>query len=180
MSKILKCVMVVITLVVGSVAYGLPIVGSYEQNLFEAPREFKQSEEDVTIERDPKSSKKIWVSGIIPNQKFYALVHMRQDERMLFTVPPQTVGDYQIDVGCITYDDDDKSILISLNNKSDCAGMDSVDVSIGKEGVQVGDVRVGMDGSVAAGPAKVGKDGSVKVSYKVVGVTFMGTKVETE
>lgn len=130
----------------------------------------------MTIERDPKSSKKIWVAGIIPNQKYYALIQVRQDERML-SVPPQTVGEYRIDIGCITYDDE-KSVLISMNNKSDCAEMDSVDVSVARTAYKRAMPAWARMDRAPRARRKSAK--MVQASSKVVGVTFIGAKVETE
>lgn len=60
--------------------------------------------------------------------------------------------------------------------------MDSVDVSVGKDGVQAGDNRIGKGGTIDAGSVKIGKGGSagVKMDLKPIGVTFMGIKVEAE
>lgn len=161
-----------------SPVFGQAIVGSYEQTVLEAPAQYRSGEE-VTISRDPKSAKKIWVSGLIPNQRFYALLYVSNEDGATYTVPKQRVGNYQINVGCIVYDDDDSKVVISLNNKGDCD--DNVSVSVSKEGVSTsaaGGVRVGSDGRVSAPGAEVGP-GSVKVDTRAAtgaGITYIGKK----
>lgn len=135
----------------------------------------------MTIARDPESNKKIWVSGVRENQKFHALLNPEMDERLLDTVPPQTAGNYRIEVGCPIYDGDEKSLLISLDNPADCAGISGDEVTIGQDGVKVGDLRVGTNGTLNPDPVTIGQSGlGIKVDLKAVGVTFIGTKSEKE
>ncbi|WP_448528108.1 hypothetical protein [Raineya sp.] len=162
---------------VGTLAMAQSIVGKYEQDAINLPKELGHSENDVVITRDPQASKKIWVANLIPNQKFYAILDVKTEDGAVYTVPKQKVGNYQINLGCIVYDEEDKKIAISLNNKNDCA--DRFDnISIGKNGsVKGGGVEIGPKGTVKGGGVDI-KDGDIKVDMKTImaGVSYIGHK----
>jgi hypothetical protein len=155
------------------------ILGKYEQDALVAPDEYRDSEDDVSVTKDPNSTKKIWISNLIPNQKFYAVMFNKTNDLITYSVPAQKVGNYQINLGCITLDDED--LKISLNNKQNCMGMSQKDydtpVSVGKNGTSAGGVKVGKDGSVSTGGVDV-KNGEVRVNTKSImsGIQYMGHK----
>lgn len=154
------------------------ILGTYEQSTIVAPPKYRQSEEDVKITKDPQSTKKIWVSGLIPKQKFYALLDTKTEDGAVYSIPKQTVGDYTINVGCIVYDNEDERVLISLNNPKDCNS--NVSASVGKGGVSAGDVKVGSNGTISAPGVKMDKEG-IKVNTKDMygsGITYIGEKAQ--
>lgn len=152
--------------------FGQPILGSYEQSVLDAPAEY-QSGETVVITKDPSADKKIWISGLIPKQKFYALLQIRTEDGMTYNVPKQRVGKYQIEVGCIVFDSDDQKITISLNNKQDCA---DTPVSISREGVSAAGTKVGSDGRVSAAGVDISSQG-VRVNTRAsAGITYIGEK----
>lgn len=143
----------------------------------------------MTVSRDPQASKKIWISGLIPNQRFYALLDTKTEDGAVYSVPKQKAGNFEIALGCIVYqkaeedaDEDDEAakdrIVISLNNKRDCQSYLDGPIEVGPGGVTVGDIKVGKDGNVKAGGTQVGKDGSVKVDTKGLfeGVAYIGVK----
>lgn len=153
------------------------ILGTYEQSTIVAPPKYRHSEEDVKITKDPQSTKKIWISGLIPKQKFYALLDTKTEDGAVYTVPKQTVGNYNINVGCIVYDNEDERIVISLNNPRDCNS--NVSASVGKGGVSAGDVKVGSDGTISAPGVRIDK-GEIKVNTKDAvgsGISYIGQKV---
>jgi hypothetical protein len=185
MKKIILAIMLLITI---SVTKAQAILGTYEQSALVAPDEYRDSENDVTITKDAKSTKKIWIANLIPNQKFYAVLNTKANGSLIYSVPKQRVGNYQINIGCIVYtdeseDDDEKDgeVLIALNNKSNCYGISQMDydapISIGKGGVNAGGVKIGSNGSVNTGG--VGINGSdVKVNTKAImaGIQYIGNK----
>jgi hypothetical protein len=153
------------------------VVGKYEQDAINLPKELGNSENDVVITRDPQASKKIWVANLIPNQKFYAILDTKTEDGAVYTVPKQKVGNYQINLGCIVYDEDDKKVVISLNNKNDCAN-NFDNISVGKSGnVKAGGVEIGPKGSVKGGGVDI-KNGDIKVDMKSImaGVSYIGHK----
>lgn len=153
-------------------AFSQPILGAYDQSVLDAPAEY-QSGETVTIAKDPSSDKKIWISGLIPKQKFYALLQTKTEDGLTYSVPKQRAGNYQIEVGCIIFLSEDQKITISLNNKEDCA--DSP-VSVGREGLSAGGARVGSAGRVSAAGVDIsGRD--IRVNTKAPkGITYIGEK----
>lgn len=163
-----------------SVANAQSVFGKYEQTALVAPDKYKDSEQDLSITKDEKSSKKIWVSNLIPNQKFYAIVSVKSDDKVIYSVPKQLVGDYQISLGCITFEDDD--LTISLNNKQNCFGMSQSDydtpVKVGSGGVSGGGTNVGRNGTVKGGGVDINKKGDIKVDTKAImaGVQYVGRK----
>jgi hypothetical protein len=158
------------------------IAGSYEQKVISAPDEYKNSEDDVAITKDPKKSKKIWITGLIPNQKFYAVLNINGPASIIYVVPKQTVGNYEIEVGCIMFDPETDQVTISLNNKSNCFGLSQKDleggVSVGKKGVKAPGVKVDANGGVQAGGTEV-SGGEVNVDLKKItaGINYVGVKV---
>ncbi len=164
------------------------ILGKYEQHSLVAPDEYRDSEDDVTITKDAKAIKKIWINNLIPNQKFYAVLHTKANGGVIYAIPKQLIGTYQINAGCITFkehdedgDDEDGKLVISLNNKMNCFGISQKDynspVSVGKKGVKAGGVKVGSDGDISAGGVDI-KGGEIKVNTKVVmaGIQYVGQK----
>ncbi len=173
-----------VALMMTGVASALPIVGAYDPSLFNGPEGVIDREEDLRIERDGKTSKKIWITGLIAGQRICGILDTRTEDALIYSIPKQTAGDYSIELGCVMYDMEEQQIIISLNNRTDCAGIGQTDldqgVSIGKDGVAAAGVKIGRDGVSAAG-VDVGKDG-VRVNTKEMlkGVYFMGTKQEDE
>jgi hypothetical protein len=185
MKKILLAVFFMATI---AAANAQAIFGSYEQSALVAPDEYRDSENDVTITKDAKASKKIWIENLIPSQKFYAVFHVKANGSVVYAVPKQLVGTYQIKAGCITFkehdedgDDEDGKLTISLNNKMNCFGINQKDydapVSVGKKGAKAGGVKAGSDGTVNAGGVEI-KDGEVKINTKqaMAGIQYVGQK----
>ncbi len=158
------------------------IAGSYEQKVITAPDEYKNSEDDVAISKDPKKSKKIWITGLIPNQKFYAVLNINGPASIIYVVPKQIVGNYEIQVGCIMFDPETDQVTISLNNKSNCYGLSQKDleggVSVGKKGVKAPGVNIDGNGGVQAGGTEI-SEGEVKIDMKKItaGINYVGVKV---
>ncbi len=167
------------------------ILGKYEQTAFVAPDEYRDGENDMIITKDATSTKKIWISNLINDKKFYAILHTKNSEKLIYAVPKQIVGNYQINLGCITYnlksDEDDAEdeagqISISLNNKDNCFGMSQSDydndITIGKKGVNAGGVKVGSNGKVSVPGVDI-KGGNVKINAKkaMAGIQYMGKKL---
>lgn len=179
----LRTLFILLFLLVGAgfMVHTQPIVGTYEQQTMLAPDEWGYSEHDVVIRRDPQSSKKIWIEHLIPNQRFYAILDTRTEDGMVYAVPKQKVGNYQIELGCIVYDNEEQRVVISLNNKNDCFGMrqsDYDEISVGRSGVKAGNIRVGSDGNVRGGGVDISKNGDIKVDMKSImaGVSYIGHK----
>lgn len=159
-------------------AFAQPIVGSYEQLTISGPDEYINSPEDVSITRDPQSSKKIWISGLFARQRFYAILDTQTEDGSVYNVPKQKVGNYQINIGCLVYDNEENQVVISLNNKQDCAGL-SGPIHVTTDEVRAGDIRVGRNGKVKAGGVEVNnKPGEVKVDTKAMfeGIQYIGQK----
>ena len=161
------------------------VLGTYEQNSLVAPDAYRDSEHDVAITKDIKSSKKIWVEHLIPNQKFYAILYVQSDDAVIYTVPSQKVGNYVIEQGCVTFknehDEDEHDIQIALNNKSMCLGISQKDydtpISVDENGVKAGGVKVGSDGQVKGAGVDI-KNGGVNVDTKSImaGIQYVGDK----
>ena len=165
------------------------IFGKYEQVAFVAPDEYRDGENDMIITKDATASKKIWISNLINNKKFYAVLNTKNSEKLIYSVPKQTVGNYQINLGCITYilqsDDEDEEvgqISISLNNKDNCFGISQSDydkdIKVGNKGVSAGGVKVGSNGNVKVPGVDV-KNGNVKINAKraMAGIQYVGKKI---
>lgn len=155
------------------------VLGLYTQTALVAPDAYRDGENDVSITQDSKATKKLWVHDLIPGQKFYAILHLNSDGTLIYAVPKQKVGNYIINMGCITFEDGD--ITISLNNKNNCFGMSQKDwdkpVSVSGKGIEAGDVKIGSDGSIKGAGVDMGKDG-IKVNTKEVmaGIQYVGKK----
>jgi len=175
-----KSILILMLLITNSV-FAQSILGSYEQKALTAPNQYRNSGKDVSITKDPQLSKKIWVSGLISNQKFYAVLHTRTEDRMLYSVPKQKVGDYEIAIGCINFDNEEDQLSISLNNKQNCFGISQSDydnpVSVGKGGIKAGGVNIGSNGQIKGAGVEMNKNG-VKVNGKGIfaGIQYVGTK----
>lgn len=160
----------------GSSAFAQSILGTYSQVTFSGPQQFRNTKEDVVITRDPQSSKKIWISGLVSGHKMYAMLDAQNEDGAVYNVPKQKVGAHDINLGCIVYDNEERTVTISLNDKQSC--MDSANVSVGQGGVSAGGVKVGSDGTVKAPGVNVGKNGNVAVNTQAAtqGITYIGKK----
>ena len=80
--------------------------------------------------------------------------------------------------GCIVYSED--RIVLSIDNKNDCRGIDSEDykdVQVGKGGIKAGDVNISSSEVWTSG-VKIGK-GGVKVSGDILkGIQYIGEKID--
>lgn len=99
------------------------IVGTYKQDALNAPKNFAQSGKNLVVTRDPKFPNKYWISNLIPGQTFYAMASTGNEDKSSFNIPAQKAGTFQIQFGCIVYDTEESQIVVSLNNKVDCAGV---------------------------------------------------------
>ncbi len=169
------------------------IFGTYDQKSIIAPDEYRDSEYDVEILPDNKSRKKIWVRNLIPNQEFYAILNVNDEEEVLYAVPRQIVGNYQINIGCIMfsmgdeeYDDPDmlNSIVIVLNNEAMCPGIRQADfqteIDVSKDGVKVGDIEASSSGSVTTGNGvDIDEEGiSVNTKRLMEGIQYVGNRYD--
>lgn len=188
----LKIVLFFMVAVASINVFSQDVVGKYNQEWILAPDEYRDSENDVVIVKDRKSSKKIWIKNLIPNQQFYAIVNMKDEESVIYAVPRQLVGNYQIKMGCLFYkgksededeEDEEYSVSIFLNSKSNCMGISQKDyqteIGVDKEGVKVGGVEIHKSGKIAVGnDVKVGSDSGVKLNTKKLmsGIQYFGKK----
>ncbi len=176
-----KCLLIAGILASTSIAFAQSIIGTYSQSALIAPDKVKNSATtDVKITQDPKQKNKIWVANLIGNSTFYALANANNEEKSIYSVPPQSVGGYDVKLGCLTFDKEENELAIALNNKSNCFGVsqsDYGDVSVSKTGIKAGGVTVGSNGEISAGGAKVGK-GKVSANTKeaLSGLQYVGTK----
>ncbi|MDO5616492.1 MAG: hypothetical protein Q4G16_09890 [Cruoricaptor ignavus] len=158
------------------------VLGTYEQETLVAPDEYRDSEDDVQITRDPKSSKKIWIHNLIPNQKFYGIANMKNEDMILYSVPKQRVGNYIINLGCAIYRVSEGEIVIALNNKTNCFGISQSDYDdvavVNKRGISAGGVKVGSNGEISTKVGGVNKDG-VQMNVKEImsGIQYIGKKM---
>lgn len=160
------------------------VVGKYEQEAFIAPDNIKESENDVVIKKDPSSSKVVWVENLLPGGRIKAVIFTKGEDNVIYSIPAQRVGGYQIQQGCATYDKTEGKIMISLNNKSNCFGMKQSDydegVEISKNGkIKAGGVEINSKGGGSVkGPGTVINDKGIKVDTKTVmaGVQYVGIK----
>lgn len=166
-----------------SMVFAQSVVGKYSESAFIAPDKVRDmAQGDVVITQDKDSSKKIWVSNLIGNSKFYAIRMVANEDKQAYNIPPQTVAGYAVKLGCIVFDNADQQLMIALNNKTNCFGISQSDydnVSVSKSGVKAGNVKVGANGEISGGGAKVDKNGvSVNAKEALAGVQYMGTKVD--
>lgn len=162
-------------------AFAQSVIGSYTQSALIAPDQIRDAAQtNVKITPDKTQKNKIWISNLIGKSTFYGIANASNEEKAVYNVPAQTVGGYAVKLGCVVFDKEENEVAIALNNKSNCFGIsqsDYGDVSIGKNGVKAGNVKVGANGQISTGNAKVGKNG-VKVNTKeaLSGVQYVGTK----
>lgn len=150
-----------------------PVFGQYEGDI----QQGINTNNDVVITRDPQSSKKIWVSGILTQGKFFAIANLKTEDQQQYTIPAQTVNGKAIRNGWIVLkineeDEGKDQIMISNDPKSNPNS-----VSVSEKGVTVKDddgedmVKVG-DGNVkidAGGGTKVGVSKNKKTFDAKVG-----------
>ncbi len=161
-------------------AQRISLTGMYEQDVIELPDGVKESENDLVISQDPASSKKIWVSNLLNGSRIYALAAARNDEKITYKVPAQSVNGYQINVGWVIYDLEEDQLTVSINNGVDKVGKPGK-VSIGTDGnVEGGGVKIGKEGSISAPGVSIDKSG-VKVDYSKAlgGISYIGHKAGT-
>lgn len=120
MKKHLLCTVFIIASVFALHAQG--IVGTYKQDALNAPKNFLTNGKNIIVTKDPIKPNRYWISNLT-SQKFYAIAAAGNGDRSTFNIPAQKTGDFQINFGCIAYDDENGEIVLSLNNKVDCAGM---------------------------------------------------------
>lgn len=164
-----------------SLTYAQSVIGSYKQTALIAPDQIRNAAvTDVKITPDKTQKNKIWVSNLIGNSTFYAIANASNEDKAVYSVPAQTVGGYAVTLGCITFDKEENNIAIALNNKSQCVGISQSDygnVSVGKNGVKVGDIKVGSNGTISTGTTKVSKKGvNVNAKAALSGVQYVGEK----
>ncbi len=165
--KALKFFLLIGLFSVSATLFSQSFVGKYTQVSIIAPDEYRDSAVEVVVEQDLEAEKKIWVKNLIPNQTFYAVKYVTEDETAsVYTVPPQLVGDYQIKLGCVVFETDDEqksSVVINLNNESMCKGISQKD---DQTDIQVGD-----------GQVKVGEDVDANTKVLTSGIQYVGQKL---
>ena len=154
------------------------VTGRYSQVALTAPDEYRDSENDVQITKDKQSSKKIWIENLIPDKKIYAISFFADEGKSIYTIPKQLVGNYQINVGCVLYDEG--NVTISANNPVDCKGIsqsDNENISVGKDGVKVGKTKVGTNAKISTEGVKInGSDIKVDSKKLLSGIQYLGRK----
>ncbi len=185
--KNLKPILLVGLLLVCFQSFSQSLLGTYEQLSIIAPDEYRDSEYEVTIKADPVSKKKIWIENLIPNQTFYAIKSISDEEgSRIYAVPPQLVGNYQIKLGCVIFESEDEessNVVINLNNETMCKGISQKDyqteIEVGSGKVKVGDVEIDKSGKVKAGKdVGINKKKGIKISTKKLmsGIQYVGRK----
>ncbi len=186
--KNIKLTLLVGLLFISSSLFSQSFLGQYSQVSIIAPDEYRDSQYEVVIEPDRKSTKRIWIKNLIPNRTFYAIKYVADGgTSAVYTVPPQEVGDYQIKLGCVIFDTDDdegtSSVVINLNNKTMCKGISQkdyqTDIQIGNKGVKVGDIEINKNGKVKVGKHMgIDKKKGIKVNTKKLmsGIQYIGQK----
>ncbi|PID67824.1 MAG: hypothetical protein CR968_04760 [Flavobacteriia bacterium] len=186
--KTLKFILLIGLFSLSATLFSQSFLGKYTQVSIIAPDEYRDSAFEVVIDQDLEAEKKIWVKNLIPNQTFYAVKYVAEDETAaVYTVPPQLVGDYQIKLGCVIFETDDEqetSVVINLNNEAMCKGISQkdfqTDIQVGDNKVKVGDVEVDGNGNVKAGEdVEVDSEKGVNVNTKVLmsGIQYVGQKL---
>ncbi len=93
-----------------------PVFGQYEGDI----QQGINTDNDVVIARDPQSSKKIWVSGILKQGRFYATLNLKTEDQQQYTIPAQTVNGKAIRNGWIILkinkEDEGKDQIIITND----------------------------------------------------------------
>ena len=160
-------------------------LGRYEQVAFIGPDNMKESEKDVTLSKDPNSSKVAWIANLLPGGRVKALVFSSNSETVTYSIPAQKVGNYQVQLGCATYSNEDNELTVSLNNKINCYGIKQSDYDDGVSVTKTGGVRAGntsVSGKGVKTPGvRLDKSG-LKVDSKAVmaGVQYIGHKQGTK
>lgn len=119
---------------------------------------------------------------MIPNKRIYTISYLASDEKVIYTIPKQLVGNYQINTGCVIYDNEENQLTISANNRVDCIGISQKDyenISVGKDGVSVGKTKVGSNGKISTNGLEI-KGSDVKVDAKSCFLEYnmMGEKLK--
>ncbi|GAA4049446.1 hypothetical protein GCM10022409_40040 [Hymenobacter glaciei] len=157
------------------------VQGHYEQDAFIGPDNLKMTGQNVTLVSDPKLTNVVWIEHLLPGGRLKAIVHTKGDEKVIYAIPAQRDGAYQVDMGCVVYDLEDKKIVISLNNKDNCYGMKQSDydsgVAITNGQIKAGGVEISGKKGIKPPGAQIG-NGGIKVNTKAVmaGVQYIGHK----
>lgn len=162
-------------------------LGQYAQEAFIGPDEVKTAEKNVVLVKDATLPKVVWVQNLLPGGRVKAVLHTKTEDKIVYSIPAQRVGSYQINMGCAIYDQDDSKLVISLNNKANCFGMAQSDydggVAVGSNGrIKAGGVDInGRNGSIKTPGVNVGK-GGVAVNTKAImaGVQYVGHKAGSD
>ncbi len=160
---------------------GTSALGRFEQDAFIGPDNLKESEKDVTLSKDPASSKVVWIENLLPGGRVKAIVFTKSSETVTYSIPAQKVGGYQVQQGCATYSSEDSKLSVSLNNKINCFGMKQSDYDSGvgitkTGGIQAGGTSVGGKGIKTPG-VSIDKKGILVDSKTVMaGVQYVGHK----
>ena len=153
------------------------ILGTYEQVTISKPKAVKISTNNVKIVKDSKESKKVWVKNFLTDD-IYAVRHTSNEDTEIYVIPEQKTKQYAVKAGCIVYSEE--RVILSIDNKNDCKGLNSEDygnVEIGSGGIKAGDVNITSSGVSVPG-AKIGKDG-IKVSSEILsGIQYIGEKIK--
>ena len=157
------------------------VQGPYEQDAFIGPDNLKMSGQKVTLVGDSKLTNVVWIEHLLPGGRLKAIVHTKGDDKIVYAIPTQKVGAYQVDMGCLVYDLEDKKVVISLNNKANCYGMKQSDyndgVSVSNGQIKAGGVEISGKNGIKTPGAQIGNSG-IKVNTKAVmaGVQYIGHK----
>ena len=162
-------------------------LGTYAQDAFIGPDEVKTAEKNVVLVKDATLPKVVWVQNLLPGGRVKAVLHTKGEDKTIYSIPAQRVGNYQVTMGCVVYDQEESKVVISLNNQANCFGMKQSDydggVSVGSNGrIKAGGVDInGRNGSVKAPGVNVGK-GGIAVNTKAImaGVQYVGHKAGSD
>ena len=166
------------------ICFGQSITGKYSESAIIAPDKIRNiMQNNVVITTDKNSSKKIWINNLIGNTTFYAIRNTVNDEKEIYNIPPQNIGNYIVNIGCIVFDKEEKQISIVLNNKSNCAGISQSDygnVSLGKKEIKTGSTKIGFNDKISTrtGNIQINKKGiNINTKEALSGVQYVGTKI---
>lgn len=157
------------------------VQGRYEQDAFIGPDNLKMTGQNVTLVKDPKLTNVVWIEHLLPGGRLKAVIHTKGDDNVVYAIPMQKVGAYQIEMGCVVYDLEDKKIVISLNNKANCYGMKQSDyndgVAVTNGQIKAGGVEISGKSGIKTPGAQIDNNG-IKVNTKAVmaGVQYIGHK----
>ncbi|NHQ79962.1 hypothetical protein HAV25_20105, partial [Elizabethkingia miricola] len=77
------------------ICFGQSITGKYSESAIIAPDKIRNiMQNNVVITTDKNSSKKIWINNLIGNTTFYAIRNTVNDEKEIYNIPPQNIGNY--------------------------------------------------------------------------------------